>query len=292
MKADDEPPTKMQPTLRRLQRDEPPIPEESSSELSLDKESANDAARQQSEPIPPLANLEEIEMGEVLSVYETPSEEPSSLPSEAQYSTPTDETASTETIPKPKLSSQEHVDTDDLFFAFSSASEIEPAARLKAGKERPMTTLMSLPKLPVPEEPRMALGGISRLDIGDGRIHIPVAKVVLGPVPEEDRIGITQPDRPLLDAVKSRTRSLPRYPLLKQTSVVETHKRSLVEDVLVNLGRQSSNLFIPRYRRYRGIGALSSFYEGSLHREKIDALDPKVRDIIERGSDERALFTW
>ncbi|CAJ0601663.1 unnamed protein product [Cylicocyclus nassatus] len=80
-----------------------------------------------------------------------------------------------------------------------------------------MTMLKLLPKLPVSEEPRVALGGISRLNIGDGKI-IPVRKETLGPVPEEDRIGITQPDRLLLDAVKLRIRSLTRYPLLKQTS--------------------------------------------------------------------------
>lgn len=43
----------------------------------------------------------------------------------------------------------------------------------------------------------------------------------------------------------------------------------LIEVVLQNLGHQSGKLFVPRYRRYRGIGALSSFYDGSLQRDKV-----------------------
>ncbi|CAJ0601665.1 unnamed protein product [Cylicocyclus nassatus] len=62
--------------------------------------------------IPSLASLEEIEMGAVPSMYETPSRS-HHFPVEMQYSTPTNETASTETIPKLKLSPKEDVDTDD-----------------------------------------------------------------------------------------------------------------------------------------------------------------------------------
>ncbi|VDM65815.1 unnamed protein product [Strongylus vulgaris] len=188
-----------------------PIAEESPSELSsLDKESAN-AAKQEREPLPPVARLDDFEMIDldVQSIYATASEEQSTTPSDQvlQYSTPPDKSESSETLTKPKLSLQEHVDIDDLFFDFSE--EDQSKSRLKAGKERPMTTLMSLPKLPLPSETgsRVCQGGISRLDIGDGRLHIPIGRVALGPVPEEDRAEVNQPDRPLLDAIKPYVRA-------------------------------------------------------------------------------------
>ncbi|EPB67734.1 peptidase, S54 family [Ancylostoma ceylanicum] len=235
-------------------RTEPPIAEETPSELSSFEQEADNYMKHL-RATAGCSHPEEIEMFEI---------DKSSL-----YVTSTDEPRDDEKPPRPKLSSQDRIDTDDLFFAFSpEEDESRRFAAVSEEKDRPLATVMSVPKLPP-----LSL----RTDIGDGRLHIPIGKVSLGPVVEEDRL---------------ETRAIPRYPLIKQASVVETCKRGVVEGVLLNLGHQSGKLFIPRYRRYRGIGALSSFYDGSLHRDKIDALDPEIRDIVERGSDERPLFTW
>ncbi|EYB82198.1 hypothetical protein Y032_0365g3602 [Ancylostoma ceylanicum] len=263
-------------------RTEPPIAEETPSELSSFEQEADNYMKHL-RATAGCSHPEEIEMFEI---------DKSSL-----YVTSTDEPRDDEKPPRPKLSSQDRIDTDDLFFAFSpEEDESRRFAAVSEEKDRPLATVMSVPKLPPLSlrtvSSRMYRGGISRMDIGDGRLHIPIGKVSLGPVVEEDRLEVTQPDRPLLEAIKPFTRAIPRYPLIKQASVVETCKRGVVEGVLLNLGHQSGKLFIPRYRRYRGIGALSSFYDGSLHRDKIDALDPEIRDIVERGSDERPLFTW
>ncbi|VDO48193.1 unnamed protein product [Haemonchus placei] len=198
-------------------------------------------------------------------------------------------------------STQEHIDADDLFFAFSADDDRARSKHTlmedRKGK-RPFATVMSLPSVPLSTDVDYAEisegfpGGISRLDLGDGRLHSPIGPVPLGPVSNEDRHEANQPDRPLLDGVRSISRFMHRYPLMKQTSVMETTKRGVLDGVLRNLGHHSGKLFRPRYRRYRGLGVLSSFYDGSLHREKIDALDPVVRDVIEAGSDERPLFTW
>ncbi|ETN82150.1 peptidase, S54 family, partial [Necator americanus] len=335
-----------------------PIAEESSTDLSFFEQDSTVGVKQKSVPRVSPSHIEDFEMLDIGQPYPhiTGSEKESSSTSDG------DKLPQTTTV-KPKLLSQERIDEDDLFFAFSTDDDQLRSRSTKGeGEGRPVATVMSLPKLPslfmdtgclslkimriffglskffqliqsnhTPSGSRMYRGGISAMgaftlflwikyvylvpvvDIGDGRLHIPIGKVALGPVPEEDRPEVNQPDRPLLEAVKPfvrvyivvlvrshfkfeihrfQTRTIPRYPLLKQASVVEMTKKGVVEGVLLNLGHQSGKLFIPRYRRYRGIGALSTFYDGSLHTEKIDALNPELRDVIEKGSDERPLFTW
>ncbi|KAK5967295.1 Rhomboid domain-containing protein [Trichostrongylus colubriformis] len=285
------------PTILRLtgedvtHRTASPIIEESSSDIYSEQEPNELVTGSRSVVGRAPSPAEQFEMVDL---------EPSSYDaSEEEVPAISSEKGSSESHLRPKLSTQEHIDADDLFFAFSADDDRMRAKRAPGEDKkdgRPSATVMSLPKIPLPagdaEVIRDFRGGISRLDLGDARLHIPIGPVKLGPVLEEERHEVTQPDRPLLDGVRSISRAIHRYPLIKQTSVMETTKRGVVDGVLRNLGRHSGKLFRPRYRRYRGLGVLSSFYDGSLHREKIDALDPMVRDVIEAGSDERPLFTW
>ncbi|WKY11361.1 hypothetical protein Q1695_003152 [Nippostrongylus brasiliensis] len=247
-----------------------PIAEESPSDMSFEHEPQYDNVQQRRTVA---SRGDELEMSVLEpSAYSTALDE---LPAAKSSEGKSDKM-------RPKLSTQERIDSEDLFFEFS-ADDNKTRSKLTSvaqAKDRPLATVMHLPKVPMPS------------DIGDGRLHIPIGRVPLGVVHEEERPEVNQPDRPLLDGFRSFTRSVPRYPLLKQTSVIETSKRSVVDVVLGNLGHHSGRLFIPRFRRYRGLGVLSSLYDGSLHRGKIDALNPLVRDVIEAGSDERPLFTW
>ncbi|KJH45230.1 peptidase, S54 family [Dictyocaulus viviparus] len=195
-----------------------------------------------------------------------------------------------------KLLAHESIEADDLFFAFPIGEDRTQRRPLQVSvRNRTPATAMSLPKLPIMSTKS---GNHSdrrietyHMDSGDGRLNIRIGRMSLEPLTEENRLESNQPSRPLLESAVFSNQAI-RYPLLKQASVMEISKKDAVDEVLGNLGRHSSRLFLPRYKRYRGLGALSSFYDGSLHHEKIDALAPEVREIIERGSDERPFFTW
>ncbi|KAJ1357802.1 Rhomboid [Parelaphostrongylus tenuis] len=180
------------------------------------------------------------------------------------------------------ISSQErssvnkYENADDLFFAFSSDDDPAPAKPAQeAERKRHLSAIICLGDVGAlstdTDAPRRDRhGGISRLDLGDGRLHIPVGPVSLGPVPGENQTD-TQTDRPLLDHFKNlvRIESFVTH-CSSKPQLWRQARRPLFERVLGNLGRYNGRLFLTAIR----------------------ALAPEVREIIEIGSDERPLFTW